>query len=264
MSIESIIEHRAMIPSTGGSITVDTTAGSSAITGANLDTLDDGDIIVFTDNAGTIRTEQIAGTPLAASGNIENNAQSDATAATVSYIAVANQTSYFFRGDNSNLKSSIISVPTDNTLLATPEPTPRSKINVNEGVLLKSIYLRCPYQYTMADGPIRIVFGYYDSAGSYHSPVTVLGEGGTALFIPVENVEIPVNTYIPIPSGLGTDWQLSASIQRTKPDAGDTQELKTFNFATLSNVNAPDALNGQIMPVIVGARIQHAATALTS
>lgn len=264
MSIESILEHQPF----GYAVTVaeiTTSAGSAAATIGGIGgyaALTAGDLIRFTDDAGTIRTEQIASKDGDPNITLENPAQSLANDAIVSKISTGSFSQYFFRADNSLLKSGIVTIGPNKAVLGTPGSVPQTKINANEGILLKTLYLRFPYQYTMSGDPIKILFMYYTAGNVFYQNVQTVGENGRGIFIPVENVEIPVNAFIPPPPGLKANWQLVGTIEQGVLNTG-VSVLGTNGIASVSNVSAPDVLNGQILPVTLGVRIFHAETALS-
>jgi hypothetical protein len=133
----------------------------------------------------------------------------------------------------------------------------------NEGILIKSIYVRLPYQYTFADQGIKVTFYYVDNLLGTRTVIQNIGENGVFYF-PIENTEIPVNTYIPSPQSLGTPiypgesrWALAAEI------SGAVNQDSSFTVAPgndtdltwVSSLNAPSEMDGTLLPIVIGARV---------
>jgi hypothetical protein len=111
-----------------------------------------------------------------------------------------------------------------------------------------------PYQFTFADCQTEIAFYWYD--GTTFTFINTIGSNGYVK-IPIENSEITLNAYVPPMPG-GNDYQLAYTLfnGRNSQIAGGTNFPGIY--PQVSMVNAPDDLNGQILPVVMGARIQHA------
>jgi len=141
----------------------------------------------------------------------------------------------------------------------------RYKISSDEGVLVKSIYARLPYQYTFADGLFSIKLEYLvTGAGGAPLTVTQIGENGE-INIPMENVEIPVNQYIPPKGVAGQTWELYGACANAMPTPWNGPvQLPNYNFSQISTVNAPTELEYTFLPIIIGVRIEHASVALTT
>lgn len=142
-----------------------------------------------------------------------------------------------------------------------------SKIDSNEGCLVKSIYVRLPYQFTTADSWLNIsVETKITGAAGAPTGVTQIGENGY-IQVPVENIEIPLNAYIP-PSGVaGQTWEIYFNVNNgipTKPTAIEYPQQRPLRYSSISTVDMPAVLTYTFQPVIIGARIIHGDTALTA
>lgn len=121
-----------------------------------------------------------------------------------------------------------------------------SVFNVNSGFLLESLYLRLPYQFTLADGPVYITLnGAYVATGiEFQFPE--IGAGSIAL--PIENTEVPVNQFIAAPVNGTGSWRLRARIYLPL--------VPVLVPPAVSMLNTPAALDGLTLPVIVGAVVR--------
>ena len=135
----------------------------------------------------------------------------------------------------------------------------------NEGALFKSIYMRYPYQYTGAakNHILRFIQSTKDE-----TQLAVIGSVGVSgqFPLPVENIETPMSAFAPAFRPVEDQaWFLRADIMGCK----QSQEVEGSNFfdattqPTLSNVDSPVVLDGEFMPVIIGARVVYS-IALTS
>lgn len=148
-------------------------------------------------------------------------------------------------------------------------PSGKNNISTNEGILIKSVYVRLPYQFTFADTFIDLELGSRNGTSGAFAFLTQIGEGDGIIHVPIENTEIPVNIYIPPnTSGLppALTWQVNARIKHAsafKPNGTAFPASTLESLVTVSTISMPSVLESQILPVIVGMRILHAATALT-
>lgn len=265
MSIESILEHEAWsaIPPTSG--TISTTNGTPNIVGVGTAFLTDlvtGDLILWTDSSGNPRATQVK--TVTDDLNVIAGANIGDTVAGASFFIIKQSaiTCPYFQVDNTRLKSFIVSGQSSYLQVNGG----KSQISANEGLNLKSVYFRLPYQFTMADGMVEIGFRYLDAAGVSLGSVQTIGENGF-IQIPVENIETPFDVYIPPPSGLATTdtWQLAASFSYAAIDLETAEGIGIDEYVTpsVSQIDSPDALNGALLPIYIGARVIHAAQALT-
>lgn len=254
MSIESILEHQDFgYAASTSAITV--AAGATAATATNYGNLSAGDLIAYLDDAGIQRFGQIAALPGAPNVTLETAA---IAAATAKAVRIGNdQTSYFFEANNAQLKSDIVTIPSANALLSAPNA--KSLFSKNEGFDLKTVYLRLPYQYTLADGAYVVSFKYYTAAGAFIANVQTVGELG-AIYLSRENTEIEVNAFVP-PAPGAVDYKIHGILSQGVANIGASEQLDSGLFS-ISNVDAPDVLNGSILQVKLGMRIQHASIAL--
>jgi len=258
MSIESILEHQHYA-FTGSTSLITTAVGSVNAQATNYGNLTIGDLIQYIDDAGAVRYGEVAALPGAPNFTLETAALSVSSGGAGNIISIESSPScYYFESNNANLKAGLVTIDSADALLSAP--TAKDTISANEGILIKSVYLRLPYQYTLADGQIFVNFRYYDSSGVFISNIATVGEEGD-FYIPRENYEIPVNSYLPPPTP-NQAWRLHCRIQGTVGNTGVAVQDRNYG-ALISCVNAPNSLNGVIMPVTMGVRIVHAATVLT-
>jgi len=143
-------------------------------------------------------------------------------------------------------------------------------ISKNEGILIKSVYVRLPYQFTFADTFIDVAFTTRQTTTPGDTVISQIGEGDGVLRLPVENVEIPVNVYVPPNADAGSNddtWNLQADVNSGytgSPPSDTSPPIPSAERVTISTVNMPNVLETQILPVIIGVRVLHAATALTT
>lgn len=262
---ETILETR---PSTIGSArsgTITTVIGNIAIVGVatlfNTE-LQLTDIITWTDDAGLVHQGTVATIVDDLNLTLVNPALTVATG--VSYQIQSVLSPYFIENDPSNdyglpknrMYNANVADAGDVKLRA---PGTQAAISFEEGILIKSIYIRLPYQFTIADENIKIsLFAALDSAGGNFN-LPELGTSGS-MMLPIENTEIEVNTYIAPPANAvsGSDnWSLAALI----PQAGNNPGAGVTNFDSgvpnVSSINTPTVLDGQYLPIIVGVRIVH-------
>lgn len=263
--IESVIETKPwrMTASSGG--TISGSAGSNAIVGVgtsfDLDLVVN-EIIVFTDDGGRRAMGQVSVITDALNITLYNNLVNAVTAASFTIIKLADLKPCFFRADNTVNRSPIIG-PNGGTsqMGVNTGGTFKNEININEGVLVKSAYIRMPFQYTLADSFFTLTFSYLNSSGGFVASIDTIGEGGE-LQIPTENIEIPVNAFIPTPAGALTSWQIGVDLTNSLANLGSPFAVDDFDIACASQVNGPDSLNGQLLPIFIGLRIVHAASEL--
>ena len=253
--IESILEHQSFgYAASTSAITV--AAAATAATSTNYGNLALGDLIAYLDDAGVQRYGQIATLPGAPNLTLETPAIAAATGTAVRIAS--DPTAYFFEGNNAQLKSDIVTIGPANAILAADAT--KDLFSKDEGFAVKSVYLRLPYQYTLADGAYTVQLKYYTAAGVFIANVLTIGESGD-LLIPVENTEIAVNAFVP-PAPGGVDYKIHGILSQGVANIGASEQRDSGLFS-ISNVDAPDVLNGEILQVRLGVRIVHASVALT-
>ena len=135
-------------------------------------------------------------------------------------------------------------------------------IDNSEGIEIKSIYMRLPYQHTMADGPIAISIFQYDEVGAVHTAIQEIGVSGV-LFTQIENAEIPINKFIPpyaVAIANGVNWSMEIVVQGSPLTQNDyaAMALNAKQGAPyISTVNVPTALNDELLPIVFGVRFTH-------
>jgi len=157
------------------------------------------------------------------------------------------------------LKNVVYSGVAARTILTPVGDTAAPKyINYDEGVLVKSVYARLPYQYTLADTWLGLKLVYKRKGSTSVETITTMPE---ILSIPVENVEIPVNIYVPpMPAGItnSDNWTFAVNEPNTGMPNNQTVALTNPDeIPWISAVNAPAAMDREILPIVIGLRIQH-------
>jgi len=264
MSIESLLETQPFLYTVSGQLAT-AVVGNAQISVASTVGFAHDSIIAYVDNAGLLQFHTI--------NTIDNPLQF--TCYQAARAAAAGGVGNIIY--NITMQSDFVQVRTDRTeqvirmgggigggqngnLLSV---SGLSKISANEGILVKSVYMRLPYQFTLgSNGASMQLFNRLAAVGGPGVVVTTLGENGL-IKLPIENTEIPVNAYIP---PLGINWQLISVINGlVKPETGALPSPAVSGaLAHVSMINVPASLNYQYLPVIVGMRIVHAATTLAA
>jgi len=169
---------------------------------------------------------------------------------------------YFISGDSKTsgeLPTKYRVYQDGNTSLKGQNSTSPLYINGDEGVLVKSIYVRMPYQYTLADTFLGVNFAYSSktSPGTTNN-IPQIGVNGF-VNINIENTEIPVNAYVPpydvLSSGIGL-WNFKISIYNAT--VGQNTALATpEDLPMVSGINVPASLAQEMLPIVIGVRILH-------
>lgn len=132
-------------------------------------------------------------------------------------------------------------------------------INQHEGVLVKSIYVRMPYQFTLADTYLAVRFRYSDqSLPLVFVNMVDLGISGVVA-VPLENVEVPVNKYVrpyQVVSAGTTNWNFNIQIFNASADQRSAI-LNEEDVPYVSEINTPASLDREFLPIVVGIRIVH-------
>jgi hypothetical protein len=206
-----------------------------------------GDIIYWVDDAGNARSMV-----LTAANTFLKNAISVATGVTAYKMSSSNINFHYFIVDTTKIKTRIFMPLNVGVGRLTTGPDIFGgyyKFNKNEGVLLKSLYYRLPYQFTMADAGVSILLNVSTDATT--QPY-ILG------FAPLENSEIPFNFYVPPnTTGVNNYYELSTYMQNAADIINNAQYSPAINVPQVSMVNVPTELNYNVLPVIIGARIVH-------
>jgi len=266
MSIESVIETKHWRTTAPTSGTISGAAGSPNILGVGtvfLTDLDVNDMIVAEDSLGRRAMGQVMTITDDLNIVLRNNLVNAITAgASFSIIKVADLTQPFFRADNTINRAAVIAPVNFSPLGVVEAGVFLSEINRNEGVFVKSLFIRMPFQYTLADSAFVLRFSYLNNSGTPLGAITALGE--ISYFnVPGENIEIPVNKFVPTPLSTGTStWQIGVDVENGLSNLSSTYSVDDFEIASVSQVNAPDSLQGQFLPIAVGLRILHADNAL--
>lgn len=130
-------------------------------------------------------------------------------------------------------------------------------ININEGITIKTIYIRNPYQHTWSDRSFQVSMYQVDDGGGNETLITELGVNGF-FFVPNENTEIDVNIYIPPLVTATSGWGLSALISNSKLTQNETlTDIVDSIEARVSNVSVPAEMNGLLLPLVIGCRFTY-------
>ncbi len=128
-------------------------------------------------------------------------------------------------------------------------------IDPNEGIRINTIYIRNPFQHTWADRSFMLTWFQVNDGTDAQTVIQELGVNGVT-FQPMENIEIPVNIYIP---PLSVRWGLAVQIsnsylhQNEQPVSNIIDQLQ----ARMSNVSVPSEMDGMLLPVVVGCRFTY-------
>lgn len=165
------------------------------------------------------------------------------------YITLVTEVDNFVVDTSGVLKKSIVAGTS--LILYDKSNNQKSWFRPDEGVLIKSVYIRMPYQFTLADSSLFInLYGNVNPSTTYNFPE--VGEpGSSGIPCSIENSEIEINTFIaPPPAAVAGNlkWQIFGAISVTF----------TGIAPAVSMVGAPTALNAATLPIYVGIKIVHA------
>lgn len=141
---------------------------------------------------------------------------------------------------------------------------PRDAINNNEGITIKTIYVRNPYQHTWADKGMMLIFRQIVEGGTGTTDIIQeLGINGE-VYLPSENTEIPVDIYIPpydVAISEGQRWGLMVNVENSllTQDQVPTDQADSV-LARMSNVSVPSEMDGLILPMVIGIRFTYGFT----
>lgn len=146
--------------------------------------------------------------------------------------------------------------------------------SVNEGVLLKSLYVTLPYQYTMGMNGLTLEVRYVNT-NNQSTHVAAIGTLGR-FQIPIENQEIEINQFVPVPlqavTGIDTSagWGLGISILDAEQAPVSSEYVFDIttrfgsSFPSVSRELAPNSttdknadLDNTFLPIRIGARVVH-------
>ena len=270
MGRESILESQPPVYS-HNTDTIALTTGSASVVGTSTTFTDltIGQVIAYFNGGPTIVLYGVIAS-ITDDTHLTLKANATVTIPSTSFYTATINTPFFI-GDNTVLRRAVLEagINSSNQILKTAGG--RGAISKEEGILLKTLYVRLPFQYTMASSSFAIDLFYCDPADSTNviNTIDTIGEGDSlGFFIPIENTEIEVNAYIPPPSSgrmsyLGlTKWSIGYAIRGSETDPYASMVLEETK-ESVSQVNAPDELNGVVLPIYIGARIVHAETQIT-
>lgn len=131
-------------------------------------------------------------------------------------------------------------------------------IDPNEGIRINTLYIRNPFQHTWADRSFMLTWFRVVNAGGAQSVITQLGVNGLT-FQPMENVEVPVNIYVP---PLSTRWGLAVQISNSYNNQNSSHADIVVDQlqARMSNVNVPASMDGMLLPIVIGCRFTYGLT----
>lgn len=140
----------------------------------------------------------------------------------------------------------------------------RDAIDNDEGITIKTIYVRNPFQHTWADKGVMLIFRQIVNGGTLtETVITQLGVNGE-VYIPGENIEIPVNIYIPpfVTAQIESlKWGLTVNVQNAKStqNQSPTEQAESL-LARMSNVSVPTEMDGLLLPLVIGVRFTYGLT----
>jgi hypothetical protein len=263
--IESVLESvpwdLSQGPKTG---TISTNMGNTNLNGSGtLFTLELNvdDIIFYRDNSNVFRNGQIVSISSDTTANFRT--MPPATSSMMEYRAISaplQKINYFF-SDDSKPRCPIVTNAADNDILKTVNG--KSKISVNEGVLIKSIYLKFPFNFRPSDSPLNVTVKYYDNTNSFVKVVSKIGEEDGIFSVAKQDQEIIINSYIKplLPTETDSTWQLGIGISNGTTHYDDVI-TDTYLTPQVSVVDTPSVLNKTLFPLAIGCRILHADTPL--
>ena len=271
MTKEALLETQAA-PSIGANLTGTLNAlavGTNAIVGAgtNFDPeITVGDIISFLDTAGTRRYYTIA-TRTDDTNLVTSQAITTVSGAGINFQVASMNSPYIIGGDVNavnpnqlpiygNANFNLMAANPLNAALATVEQW----IDENEGVKLNSMYMRLPYQYTMSSSQIMYQLVYRDRTGASFVAVPEVGITG-GFNITIENQEMPMdNIYIPpysVAIANENRYGFRTTVPGSRTNQTDIGPAIIGSEPTISAVNAPSALDGELMPIVFGLKFRH-------
>jgi hypothetical protein len=120
----------------------------------------------------------------------------------------------------------------------------------NEGVLIKSVFFRMPYQFTLADCGLDFFFQANISPSTVVSFPELSEAAGAGVGLTIENNEMELGVFVRPPAAAiagNLKWQL----------LGGLSSSSALMPTSVSMLNTPAALNGLTLPIIFGAKIIH-------
>ena len=260
---ETILE--TLPPAFGANITGTLTiaADATAVVGVGTDFVSDltvGQVLSFVDGGGILRNIVI--TVITDTTNLTIAVAVTSIVTTKAFQVVTPASPFFIVDDPQNEglpKNRIYNIATNPSLFASANGV--LDFSFNNGVLIKSMYVRLPYQFTLADNNLVIRLETFTSSGQVVESITQFGTDGF-LHLPIENIEVPLNTYIPVPADAVANsdiWHIRAKVQNSVgTDINETVSDHSQRLAAVSNISVPTVLTGQLLPVIIGMRVVHA------
>ena len=272
MSIESLLETDKLTPATLAGVLCTAVIGAGTIeTNAVTAAMVNGAVLLFVADDGSWQWHVQNGAPAGIGPytiTIHDTVRKTASGGAGNVMAVVQMNSPFFQPTTTFSRTRTHTVPgassVNEHLLKAPAGVYR--INSNEGVILKSIYVRLPYQFTFADTqvPIQLTYRLSGAVGAGNQ-VLQFGESGV-IYVPVENIEIPLSVYIPPVGATGQRWELLVELRNA--DALPPINTKYApaieqNYSHVSTLDMNTTIAFEFLPITIGVRLIHAATALT-
>lgn len=150
--------------------------------------------------------------------------------------------SYTFDADNTVTNVSLDAPASANTFIETEDG--KSVFPLREGLILDSVYLRIPYCFPLALNDAEFRLSWVDTANTFAIPFSILSLNGGS-FIPAADTWIPFDVYEPFPE----DGDF--------PGAPVPCRIRAQYSCTISQINAPDSLNGETLPVQLFVKVLH-------
>lgn len=119
------------------------------------------------------------------------------------------------------------------------------QIQAKDNIVIQSIGVSLPYNYTLATRSMRVFFAWKDALGG-----GALNVGTSSLIsLPFANYEISIGAFIPWPTPRATPYYLQMIIS-ANPNPIDSRAL-------ISQIGAPVDLNGIVLPITCFVKISH-------
>lgn len=260
---ESILETKWNTFGTNRTGTITTAVASTALVGVGTTfttTLTAGDVISYVDDAGVLRNMTILSVTDNTNAVLATGAPS--VAGGVVFQIVTRRTPSFIVDDPNSEglpRNRIYKTATNAEMTSDDQGT--EHFSFNNGILIKSMYLRLPYQFTLGDNRVVVEFESLTLNGNVTQALTELGSFGE-IHVPIENIEVPLNSYIPVPDDAVDNsdvWSIRANVKNVVgSDINAAVSDHGEGDAVVSNINVPSILTGQLLPIIIGLRVVHA------
>lgn len=271
MSIESLLETDKLAPTVLAGVLCTAVIAAGTIETNNINaSMVDGAVLLFVADDGSWQWHVQSGAPVGVGPytiTLHDTVRKTASGGAGNSVCVVEMNSAFFQPTTTfPTARAFCGIGASGTLEQLLKgPGGEFGIDASEGILLKSVYVRLPYQFTFAETSVPVSFAYriYGTGGA-GVPITQIGEGGL-IHIPVENIEIPLNVYIP-PKGIsGQQWEIVAKLANS--DASEPDNTR-YNpgleqiYTHVSTLDMNTTIAFEFLPITIGVRMLHASIPL--